>query len=1268
MKRYEKIITIFILWAMYGCLPDSLTNFNEDPPSSPYATTQPYETSAPPNIVYDTVSPFKLQRFIPSQSGDSGQDTVDEYYSSFKLYSTSSTTPFSTNSEMTFSISPGLPDGLTFNSKTGEVSGKATSYLPNTTFTVSGTHASGAQVTTSFDLSVTTKIDQLSYKQKVGKKVLLELSSIVKMESNYYLYNDDGLFSSYHPINDSDYKTIINQEGYKADVVSGSINETYNTVIATIQSNDALFKAGDFIDIGNSYFGKKNKIEKVIYFFDTSSSILDLTPSLSPGIDQALDEAVEYSVSPPLTSSNYLVNFNPSTGETSADSNTVDFHPTQFNFTVRNQNGEVQSTTLWMAFFNGSVTPVNKINYKVSTGDIFKVVLENSSNFNVGDTLSTSLAGTKATVLSKNYDTLQLQVTQAVDDSTFDLGTEVDNQSTYVWPETKIAVGQRFFSVDTTIDISPNNSSHLFDFKITPDLPSGLTLNSTTGQITGTTSSTIKDANFTITAKNILGKEIQTSLAFSIMDPPTNLSYSRDVFLTLSESSTTIDQLDHIVSSGGAKGIVKKKVTNSPSTPILLVKVLEGEFKTNEQIDTSYNFSKPVASISSIDYYDAEFQMSFALDSSLKGSLIINGTDEATADHIAKIVHIDPASDPADLYVRIIKGNFSEGTSYNLNDTNKTPVTVSDITSDNLMIGIPSSSQSLFFPGAYFTTGASSDSSYQSSGIVNYVSYTNDSSISVNIQKGNPSSNHKILNQFTYEVSSSALDISSVKTDSLFVGHVGESFRLAPSLDKGNETNLNFTVSPDLPAGLSINGSTGVIEGTPTNGIEKTSYTVTASNDSGVTTHGLNIKIHEHFKLKVNANNNSTTNAILHIEGQGNNRTDCRVTLDQINNDTSTDTKDILCYLEIGENDLQTNGLSLKVETSGICPFVEHIPFGFFKKKYNKSNGTSVYQATGQYTDDVCKNQWNGGLDIPEYSSQDGITNPGTFGTTYASWTEVCNGECDDGTISVTPIVYQKSGEKKCFSDTNQDGFYDDGETIDTSKTTEASCNGVNDSWNYTCLAQTSSNITQTCTGSKLSCMSGPLSKLTELTPSDINSRLGVVSATNSELSYNYEAPANVNDTDLGSNLNIYLANFTKKNQCKKELSNGQPSAYLYNDVLWDSITKSNEANDSNAGRFHEANPFYTYNCLSNSGEIKARIRLLVREWNRDFTGNSSIDLIDPDSVLPSDNMDNTNAVDSNYIGTTWNQFSDFDDSGSGYNGAPASTCSEDDAMRKYAF
>ena len=93
-----------------------------------------------------------------------------------------------------------------------------------------------------------------------------------------------------------------------------------------------------------------------------------------------------------------------------------------------------------------------------------------------------------------------------------------------------------------------------------------------------------------------------------------------------------------------------------------------------------------------------------------------------------------------------------------------------------------------------------------------------------------------------------------------------------------------------------MNNSTGVIEGTPNNGIEKMSFTVTAYNDSGDVTHDFKLKVHEHFKLRMNLSSNSLSNAILHKEGQGHNRTDCRVTLDQINNDPSTDAKDILCY------------------------------------------------------------------------------------------------------------------------------------------------------------------------------------------------------------------------------------------------------------------------------------------------------------------------------------------------------------------------------------
>ena len=79
---------------------------------------------------------------------------------------------------MTFTIEPELPDRLELDPLTGEVSGKPTAFLSNQTFIVTGTHASDTSKQTTFDLSVTTKIDSIKYKQKEGKYIILELSSI----------------------------------------------------------------------------------------------------------------------------------------------------------------------------------------------------------------------------------------------------------------------------------------------------------------------------------------------------------------------------------------------------------------------------------------------------------------------------------------------------------------------------------------------------------------------------------------------------------------------------------------------------------------------------------------------------------------------------------------------------------------------------------------------------------------------------------------------------------------------------------------------------------------------------------------------------------------------------------------------------------------------------------------------------------------------------------------------------------------------------------
>ena len=52
-----------------------------------------------------------------------------------------------------------------------------------------------------------------------------------------------------------------------------------------------------------------------------------------------------------------------------------------------------------------------------------------------------------------------------------------------------------------------------------------------------------------------------------------------------------------------------------------------------------------------------------------------------------------------------------------------------------------------------------------------------------------------------------------------------------------------YSVSPDLPAGLSLDDDTGIISGTPTAVTAKASYTVTASNLTGSTTATLTITV-----------------------------------------------------------------------------------------------------------------------------------------------------------------------------------------------------------------------------------------------------------------------------------------------------------------------------------------------------------------------------------------------------------------------------------------
>jgi hypothetical protein len=69
---------------------------------------------------------------------------------------------------------------------------------------------------------------------------------------------------------------------------------------------------------------------------------------------------------------------------------------------------------------------------------------------------------------------------------------------------------------------------------------------------------------------------------------------------------------------------------------------------------------------------------------------------------------------------------------------------------------------------------------------------------------------------------------------------VGTAINLTPTVS-GAPTN--YSVSPALPAGLSLNTSTGAISGTPSSPSPQTAYTITATNSAGSTTFNLLIAV-----------------------------------------------------------------------------------------------------------------------------------------------------------------------------------------------------------------------------------------------------------------------------------------------------------------------------------------------------------------------------------------------------------------------------------------
>ncbi len=306
-------------------------------------------------------------------------------------------------------------------------------------------------------------------------------------------------------------------------------------------------------------------------------------------------------------------------------------------------------------------------------------------------------------------------------------------------------------------------------FSVIPSLPDGLSLNTTTGTITGIPTSVQTTTNYTVTATNS-GGSISTTISIIINNAaPTALSYSKTVAV-YTRDGAILPNTPTVNGSGLAFSV-------SPGLPAGLT------LNTATGVITG----TPTSTQSAASYTVTATNSSGSISTSL--SITINNAAPTAFAYPATSAVYTVAGTILPFSPTVSGSGIIYSVSPSLPDGLILNPTTGAIT------GTPTSAQS----SISYTVTATNSGGYRST------------SISITINYDAPAG-------FSYSDSS-----AGYATDT----------QITPNNPTKAGSGITFTVSPALPSGLVLNSVTGIISGTPTTQQQKVPYTITASNSGG---------------------------------------------------------------------------------------------------------------------------------------------------------------------------------------------------------------------------------------------------------------------------------------------------------------------------------------------------------------------------------------------------------------------------------------------------
>ena len=688
---------------------------------------------------------------------------------------TSVTPTVSGGAVTSWSISPSLPSGLSFDTSDGTISGTPTALSTNTTYTVTATNTGGSDTAT-----VTITVNDVTP------------SGLDYDPSTFVLTNGTAMTSVTPTVTGTITSWSISPTlpaglafSTTDGTISGTPTELSTLTTYTITATNSGGSETDTVTITvNAVIPSSLDYDPSTFTLTNGTAMTSVTPTVSGG------DVVTWSISPTLPAG---LSFDTSDGSISGTPTELST-ATTYTITATNTGGSDTATVSITvnaiipssldydpdSFTLTNGTAMTSVTPTVSGGDI--VTWSISPSLPGGLTFSTTdgtISGTPTELSTATTYTITATNTGGSDTATVSITVNAVIPSSLDYDPSSFTLtnGTAMTSVTPTI-----SGGAVVTWSISPSLPGGLSFDTSDGTISGTPTELSTSTTYTITATNTGGSDTDTVTITVNAVIPSSLDYDPSAFtLTNGTAMTSVTP----TVSGGA--VITWSI--SPTLPAgLSFDTSDGTISgTPTELSTSTTYTITATNTGGSDTDTVTITVNAIIPSSLDydpaSFTLTNGT---------AMTSVTPTVSGGAVVTWSISPSLPGGLSFD--------------TSDGTISGTPTElSTSTTYTITATNTGGSDTAT-----------------VSITVNAVIPSS-------LDYDPSSFTLTNGTAMTS------------VTPTVSGG--TVVTWSISPTLPGGLSFDTSDGTISGTPTELSTSTTYTITATNTGGSDTATVSITV-----------------------------------------------------------------------------------------------------------------------------------------------------------------------------------------------------------------------------------------------------------------------------------------------------------------------------------------------------------------------------------------------------------------------------------------